>query len=115
MHQRSLSLNYKQLFDALAILVSGYLTLVFVFAMIRARKGETMKYLNLFMKGYVRLFVNFYKGLTVVVLGAIAIFAMSQVSGLSVLACVALGWYLSKKYELRNKPKRGRKKQNLRK
>ena len=75
-----------------------------------------MRYLKLFANGYVKLFVNFYKALFTVVLGGIAIFAISQVSGLSVLVCVALGWYLSKKYELRKKPKkRGRQKKDLRK
>lgn len=61
-----------------------------------------MKYLNLFVKGY----ISFYKLVSIVVLGGIAIFAMSQVSGLSVVMCVALGWFIHKKYEVKQRGKR---------
>ena len=52
---------------------------------------------------YLKLILSFYKNLTILVLGGITIFAMSQVSGLSVIVCVALGWFIHKKYEVKVK------------
>lgn len=69
-----------------------------------------MRYLQLFAKGYLKLFVGFYKIVFIVVLGGIAIFALSQVSGLSVLVCIGLGWFIHKKYEVKIKERAKRKK-----
>lgn len=62
-----------------------------------------MRYLQLFAKGYAKFFVSFYKGLTWLVMGGIVIFAMSQVSALTLIVCIALGWFIHKKYEVKTK------------
>ena len=62
-----------------------------------------MRYLKLFAKGYLKLFVWLYTSLTIVVLGGIAIYALSQLPGLSVLVCIGLGWFIHKKYEVKVK------------
>ena len=67
------------------------------------KKGESMYYLQVFLKGYWKAFTSFYKIVGIVVLGAIAIFALSQSAGLSVLVCIAIGWYLHKHYDLKVK------------
>lgn len=73
---------------------------------LRLERGKTMKYLNGFLAWYWKSFKSFYKIITIVVLGGIAIFAISQVSGLSVLVCVALGWFLHKNYQVKVKVKK---------
>lgn len=62
-----------------------------------------MNYLNGFLVWYWKSFKSFYKIVFIVVLGGIAIFAISQVSGLSVLVCIALGWFLHKNYQVKVK------------
>ena len=54
-------------------------------------------------KRILKAFTSFYKIVGIVVLGAIAIFALSQSAGLSVLVCIAIGWYLHKHYDLKIK------------
>jgi hypothetical protein len=67
------------------------------------KKGESMYYLQVFLKGYWKAFTSFYKIVGIVVLGAVAIYALSQSAGLSVIVCVAIGWYLHKNYDLKIK------------
>jgi uncharacterized RDD family membrane protein YckC len=67
------------------------------------KKGESMYYLQVFLRGYWKTFISFYKIVGIVVLGAVAIYALSQSAGLSVLVCVAIGWYLHKNYDLKIK------------
>ena len=68
-----------------------------------SKKGESMYYLQVFLKGYWKAFTSFYKIVGIVVLGAVAIYALSQSAGLSVIVCVAIGWYLHKNYDLKIK------------
>ena len=67
------------------------------------KKGGSMYYLQVFLKGYWKAFTSFYKIVGIVVLGAVAIYALSQSAGLSVIVCVAIGWYLHKNYDLKIK------------
>jgi hypothetical protein len=67
------------------------------------KKGDSMYYLQVFLRGYWKTFISFYKIVGTVVLGAVAIYALSQSAGLSVLVCVAIGWYLHKNYDLKIK------------
>ena len=69
-----------------------------------------MYYIQVFLKGYWKAFKSFYKIVGIVVLGAIAIYAMS--AGFSVLVCIAIGWYLHKHYDIKIKkrPKKRNKK-----
>jgi hypothetical protein len=67
------------------------------------KKGESMHHLQVFLRGYWKTFISFYKIVGIVVFGAVAIYALSQSAGLSVVVCVAIGWYLHKNYDLKVK------------
>ena len=66
--------------------------------------------LKMLFVGYLKAFVGFYKVISIIVLGAIALYAMSQVSGLSVIVCIAIGWFIHKKYAVSVKKKKQPKK-----